>query len=155
MITTLLIIHALCAVTLLGAITHQTLSVWWPVRAGTHGFIASFRAVRAVSYTNAIIVLYALTAAIGGVLLYPTYRITIRPLLEQLHFYPALGLFEFKEHLVALGLGLLPAYWYYWRQPLAAEQAGMRRALTSILAFVVWWGFLVGHILNNIRGFGI
>jgi len=23
-----------------------------------------------------------------------------------------------------------------------------------MLAFVVWWNFLVGHILNNIRGFG-
>ena len=22
------------------------------------------------------------------------------------------------------------------------------------LAFIVWWNFLVGHILNNIRGFG-
>jgi len=23
-----------------------------------------------------------------------------------------------------------------------------------MLAFIVWWNFLVGHILNNIRGFG-
>ncbi|MEA2658241.1 MAG: hypothetical protein QOF64_826, partial [Candidatus Binatota bacterium] len=22
-------------------------------------------------------------------------------------------------------------------------------------AFIVWWGFLVGHILNNIRGFDL
>jgi hypothetical protein len=27
-----------------------------------------------------------------------------------------------------------------------------RRYLTWILAFVIWWNFLVGHILNNIRG---
>jgi hypothetical protein len=27
--------------------------------------------------------------------------------------------------------------------------------LTSLLAFIVWWGFLTGHILNNIRGFGL
>jgi hypothetical protein len=27
-------------------------------------------------------------------------------------------------------------------------------ALTLMLAFIVWWGFLVGHVLNNIRGFG-
>ena len=26
--------------------------------------------------------------------------------------------------------------------------------LTAILAFVVWWNFLVGHIINNVRGFG-
>jgi hypothetical protein len=28
------------------------------------------------------------------------------------------------------------------------------RMLTTLLAFIVWWGFIVGHILNNIRGFG-
>jgi hypothetical protein len=29
-----------------------------------------------------------------------------------------------------------------------------RVALTSILAFIVWWSFLIGHVVNNIRGFG-
>jgi hypothetical protein len=154
MITVLLIIHALCAVTLLGAVTHQALSLWWPAIAGQRSFVANFRAVRSAVYTKAIIILYVTTAGLGATL-YPTYRIGIRPLLEQLHLYPALGLFEAKEHLIAIGLGLLPAYWYYWRQPLLPEQAGVRRALTAILALIVWWGFLVGHILNNIRGFGI
>jgi hypothetical protein len=49
-------------------------------------------------------------------------------------------------------LGLLPAYWYYWRQPLAAEQANIRKFLTTIIAFTIWWNFLVGHFTNNIRG---
>jgi len=26
--------------------------------------------------------------------------------------------------------------------------------VTSIIAVAVWWGFLTGHIINNIRGFG-
>ena len=155
MITTLLIIHGLLAVALLGAITHQAVSVWWPARAGAGGFVDRFRAVRSASYTNAIIALYAVTAVIGGVLLYPTYRLTVRVLLSQLRLNAANGIFEFKEHLVAIGLGLLPAYWYYWRQPLAPEQAGARRALTALLALIVWWSFLVGHVLNNIRGFGL
>jgi hypothetical protein len=63
------------------------------------------------------------------------------------------GSFGLKEHFVAVGLGMLPAYWYFWRQPLAGEQARPRAVITLILAFVVWWSFLVGHILNNIRGF--
>lgn len=155
MITTLLIIHGLLAVALLGALTHQAVSVWWPARAGARNFGASFRAVRAAAYTNAIIVLYAITALVGGVLLYPTYRLTVRVLLVQLRLNAANGIFEFKEHLVAIGLGLLPAYWYYWRQPLAAEAAGTRRALTVMLAAIVWWSFLVGHVVNNIRGFGL
>jgi len=24
-----------------------------------------------------------------------------------------------------------------------------------ILAFIVWWSFLIGHVLNNIMGFGL
>ena len=40
-----------------------------------------------------------------------------------------------------------------WRQP-STEHHGARKAITAILALVVWWNFLTGHILNNIRGFG-
>lgn len=111
--------------------------------------------MRAAAYTNAIIVLYAITATVGGVLLYPAYRLTVRVLLTQLRLNAANGIFELKEHLVAIGLGLLPAYWYYWRQPLTPNSAGTRRALTTVLALIVWWSFLVGHVLNNIRGFGL
>ena len=57
-----------------------------------------------------------------------------------------------KTALIAFGLGLLPAYWQVWRQPLVPEVASARRALTWLLAFFVWWGFIVGHVLNNIRG---
>jgi hypothetical protein len=153
MITTLLIIHGLLAVTMLGALTHQTLALWWPARAGA-SVVTGFRGVRSQIYTNTIIVLFVLTACFGA-LLYPAYRISVRTILEQLRMNAANGLFEFKEHLVAIGLGLLPAYWYYWRQPLAPEHALARRMLTSLLAFIVWWGFLTGHILNNIHGFGL
>jgi len=52
-------------------------------------------------------------------------------------------------------LGMLPAYWYFWRAPDAIEHARARAVLTAILAFIVWWGFLVGHVLNNIRGFDL
>jgi hypothetical protein len=38
--------------------------------------------------------------------------------------------------------------------PLLGEHARTRAALTGMLAFIVWWNFLVGHIVNNIRGFG-
>jgi hypothetical protein len=65
------------------------------------------------------------------------------------------GAFELKENLVAIGLGLLPVYWYYWRQPLAADDARNRRLITLFLTLIAWWGFLVGHVINNIRGFGL
>ena len=79
---------------------------------------------------------------------------TSGPSLERAGHWQALGLFDLKEHFVAIGLALLPAYWVCWRQPRADEPARTRAALTSILAFIVWWSFLIGHVLNNIMGFG-
>jgi hypothetical protein len=46
----------------------------------------------------------------------------------------------------------LPGYWFFWRTPLAPGQAPARRYLTWLLAFLVWWAFLTGHLLNNIKG---
>jgi len=154
MMVALLIIHALMAVTLLGAITHQTISVWLPMRKTAGSFVGRMRSVPAGSYVNAIIVLYLITAILGGII-YPEYRLSIRVVLQQLRLNVPNGLFELKEHFVAVGLGMLPAYWYFWRQPLANDYARTRAVLTAILAFIVWWSFLVGHILNNIRGFEV
>jgi hypothetical protein len=151
--TVLLIVHGLLAVALLGAITHQTASVWLPARKPAGSFVGRFRSVPAPSYANAIIVLYVCTAILGGVI-YAEYRITVRLVLEQLELWKANGVFELKEHFAAIGLGMLPAYWFYWRAPLAQEHTRTRAILTAMLAFIVWWNFLAGHILNNIRGFG-
>ncbi|HKF69934.1 MAG TPA: hypothetical protein VKB36_25490 [Vicinamibacterales bacterium] len=151
MIVVLLILHGLLAVGLLGAITHQALSVLPLASAkGQRTFIDRFRGVNAPAYATPIVVLFVFTA-IGGALLYPQYRIDVRPALEDMQNAAANGVFEIKEHLIAIGLGVLPAYWYFWQQPLNAD-ASARRALTWLLAFFVWWGFIVGHVLNNIRG---
>jgi hypothetical protein len=103
------------------------------------------------AYATAIVVLFVVTA-IGGSLLYPQYRLDVRTALEDLQLRAANGVFEIKEHLVAIGLGLLPTYWLFWKAPLVPEQATARRYLTWLLAFIVWWSFLVGHVLNNIKG---
>jgi hypothetical protein len=154
MIVTLLILHGLLAVALLGAITHQTISVWLPARKSAGSFVGRMRSVPAMSYVNAIIVLYLLTATLGGII-YPSYRLGVRIVLEQMQLHVPNGAFELKEHFVAVGLGMLPAYWYFWKQPLTDAHARTRALLTAMLAFIVWWSFLVGHILNNIRGFDL
>lgn len=151
--TALLIVHGLLAVALLGAITHQTTSVWLPARKSANSFVGRFRAVSGAGYTNTIIVLYVCTAILGGII-YTEYRLGIRVVAEQLELWRETGAFELKEHFAVIGLALLPAYWHFWRLPLADAHARTRAVLTAILAFVVWWNFLVGHILNNIRGFG-
>src|SRR5712671_66680 len=154
MTTALLIIHGLLAVALLGAITHQAVSVWLPARKPAGSFVGRFRSVAAPSYANAIIVLYVCTAVVGGVLIYPEFRVSVRPVLEQLGLWAPLGVFDLKEHFTVIGLASLPAYWNFWRPPLADQHARTRAMLTAMLAFIVWWNFLVGHVLNNIRGFG-
>lgn len=163
MITTLLILHGLLAVALLGAITHQALAACWPSRQPA-GFVSRFRAVSGLSYTNAIIILFVLTFILGGVI-YPAYRLNVRGYLSDYRLLSAEGAFEIKEHVSAIGLGLLPLYWFLWRRTIA-EPAGAdgaaaangsaqvlaRGAVTVMLALIVWYGFLAGHILNNIRG---
>ena len=150
--TALLIIHGLVAVALLGAITHQTLATWAGARERPGSFFGRFRAVRSASFANAVVVMYAVSALLGGIV-YLYFRVDIRPDLERAGHWQTLGLFDIKEHFVAIGLALLPAYWICWRRPRADESPRTRAALTSILAFIVWWSFLIGHVVNNIRGF--
>jgi hypothetical protein len=153
MVTALLIVHGLVAVALLGAITHQTLATWAPAGAREKSFFARFRTVPSAGFANAVVVLYAVTALLGAIV-YLYFKIDIVPALERDRHWQALGLFDIKEDFVAIGLGLLPAYWHCWRRPLADQPGRTRDALTAVLAFIVWWGFLIGHVMNNILGFG-
>jgi hypothetical protein len=149
----LLIVHGLCAVALLGALTHQAISVLWPARARTGSFVSSLRSVPSATYTNAIIVLFILTAILGSII-YTEYRISIRVTLQDYRMHVPEGAFELKEHFLSIGLGLLPAYWYYWRPDPAKAFASTRVMVTALLAAIVWYAFLTGHVLNDIRGFG-
>ena len=152
--TILFIVHALLAVALLGALTHQAVAVLAPVRAGaTAGFVRRFRSVPARSYAGAICVLWVLAFIFGG-LIYTKYRIYVRVPIEQQGLFKTLGAFELKEHLVTIGLGLLPIYWFLWKDARNAAYESSRKWLTIVLAAICWYGFLTGHVLNNVRGFG-
>jgi hypothetical protein len=145
----LLISHGILAVFLLGAITHQALGAAWPVTKKGSGFFQSVRGVNGMSYTNAVIVLFVVTFAI----IYPTYRVSVRTVLQEYRDFKPEGMFEMKEHLLALALALLPIYWLFWHKASEANRVP-RTLVTSVIAVAVWWAFLTGHIINNIRGFG-
>jgi len=153
MATVLLILHGLIAVALLGAITHQMLAVWAPLSARTYSFFGRFRAVQPQGYANAIVGLYVSTALLGAVV-YLYFKVDIQPDLERDRHWHALGFFDLKEDFVAIGWGLLPAYWVSWHRPLPNEYGRTEAVLTTILGFIVWWSFLVGHVVNDIMGFG-
>jgi hypothetical protein len=150
--TALLILHGLVAVALLGAITHQILGTWAPSSARPRSFFGRFRAVQPAGYASTIVVLYGCTALLGAVV-YLYFKVDVQPDLERDRHWHALGFFDLKEDFVAIGLGLLPAYWTSWRGP-ADERGWSAAALTTILGIIVWWSFLVGHVVNDIRGFG-
>lgn len=150
-ITFLLIMHGIFALLLVGALTHQALGVFWPRRPGQTTFVANARGIRPQVYVEAIIILYVVTFILGS-WIYPTYRVFVRPPLEDLRILYAIGLFEMKENFLAVMLAALPAYWFFWRRTQDYPQT--RMWLTGLLVFSVWFSFIVGHILNNVRGFG-
>src|SRR4029078_7199040 len=153
MVTTLLIVHGLVAVALLGAITHQALASWASPASRPGSLFGRVCTVPAASFANPVVILYVATGVLGGIV-YLYFRVDIRPGLEQAGYWQTLWLFDIKEHFVSIGLALLPAYWVCWLRPLAGDSVRSRAILTTILAFIVWWSFLIGHVLNNLRGFG-
>jgi heme A synthase len=148
----LLFVHFLLAVALLAAVTLQAVAVLMPARQAAGNFIDR-SPVPAASYTALIIILYVLQALMGA-WVYVKYRTYVRIPMEEFRRYWTVGSFEFKEHIVAMGLGILPAYWYFWRQPLSAEHAVVRKWLTVFLALSVWYAFVVGHVADDFRGVG-
>ena len=162
LIPLLLLLHVLVAVGLLGAITHQAAAVLRQrprVRAGQ--LIARYAAVESRLFVQSIVVLYIASIVLGA-LIYPTYRLDARIALEELGLYWAVGLFELKEHLGGLGLAVLPLYAFHWRAEAASvgPRAGLppvshaagRIGTTLTLCLIVWFDFIAGHILNNLRG---
>ena len=150
MTTFLLIMHGLMAVALLGGLTHQAFAVLWPARAAG-GFTSAYRAVSAARFTNAIITFYVMTFVLGAVI-YPPYRIAVRTWIERARLWHISGLFEYKEQALAIGLAMLPFFWLVWRNPKDESMDSARKWTTAILCVIVWYSFIAGHIVNNVRG---
>ena len=151
MIQVLIVLHTLVGAALLGAVTHQAFVVARHPTAPGQTFVQRYLGVSSPTFTNTVVLLF-FTATVLGALLYPRYRVDVRPTLEDLQLRAANGIFEIKEHFAAIGLGLLPAYWLAWRRPLSRDGFTARKYFTWMLAFIVWWNFIVGELLNNIKG---
>ena len=149
----LLFVHFAMAVVLLAAVTLQAASVLMPVRQAAGNFVSRVRATPAASYVIPIVFLYVPNFLIGC-WVYIKYRTYVRIPMEQFGHWWTVGTFEFKEHIMTMGIALLPAYWYFWRQPLTEEYAAIRKWLVVFLAISVWYAFLVGHVANDFRGVG-
>jgi hypothetical protein len=86
--------------------------------------------------------------------IYTKYRIFIRIPLEQGGYYKTGGFFDFKEHVSTIGLLMLPAYWFFWKNAQNPQYDSVRKWTTVVLCAMCWFLFIVGHVINNTRGFG-
>ena len=146
----LLIVHGLVSVLLLGALTHQLVSLCWNPRR--KGILSRFASVPSPAFTKAVTYTYVINFAVGA-WIYTHYRYNVKNVLEDIGLHVEVGLFELKEHVAAVALLLIPAYWFYWCCVSQDEQRGARIGVTGFLAFSSWLSFLVGHVVNNARGF--
>jgi hypothetical protein len=144
--------HFVVAVGLLAAVTIQAVVVLMPARR-VAGHYVERGPVSAASYSTLIVVLYVIQALMGA-WIYVKYRTYVRIPMEAFKHWWTVGSFEFKEHIVSMGLGLLPAYWYFWRQPQSMDYDNVRRWITVFLALSVWYSFIVGHVAADFRGVG-
>lgn len=156
MMIVILLLHDLCALFLIGALTHQTAAAWrsTPLTRRPTSIAASFSAVRASVYARSIAISYVITMVLGDVL-YGPYRVDVKTAIFDLELWSWNGIFEIKEHLVALGFFLLVPYVILWHTPQDAALARSRRLLTTLLTIIVWYALVAGHLLNNLKGVGL
>lgn len=151
MVIFLLILHSLVGVALLGALTHQTVALLRRRTVYSGTFVDRYSGVNQGVFTAAVAALFVAEVVLGAII-YPSYRLEVRIPFEEMSMGWAVGLFELKEHFAGLGLGVLPLYAFVWHKAQAQTHRRDRLAITLLLTFIVWWNFLIGHILNNIRG---
>jgi hypothetical protein len=149
----LLFVHFALAVVLLAGVSLQSVAVLMLPARQTIGNMVERAPVPAAAYTTLIVILYVLQALMGA-WIYVKYRTYVRIPMEGFRHWWTVGSFEFKEHVVTMGLALLPAYWYFWREPQPDQHATIRKWVTIFLAFTVWYSFVVGHVANDFRGVG-
>ena len=150
-----LLVHLLLAVALIGALTHQAVAVMMPVRqvAGTRRLRDALPRGAGAGYATAVCVLWVLTFIVGLVHLHQVPH--LHPDSDRAgRLWKTQGFFDFKEHVASIGLMLLPAYWYFWKNAQNPEYDTARKVVTVYLALACWFLFIVGHVLNNTRGFG-
>jgi heme A synthase len=144
----LLFLHFVMAVALLAAVTLQLVTVLAPapVTQSAGNFVERIRATPPRWYVAAIIILYVPTFLLGA-WVYQVSHLRAnsdgadRPLVN-------VGTFEFKEHIVSMGMAMLPAYWYVWREPFS-EALRPAQVADRFLAVAVWYSFLVGHVASD------
>ncbi len=138
----LLVLHALTAMALLGASTHLVIVkiLRWRGRG---------RPRQEQLYSRLIAPLFVVAYGLG-LILYPHFRVNLRAGYLDANQPWASNLFDFKEHLVSLGLPLALALFFL------ARRGPQARPFADLCAVVVWamvlWSSVSGLIVTSVRG---
>ena len=153
MATALLILHGLVAVALLGAITHQTLAAWAPAGARqVRSSAASAPSRPPLRQCHCRSVCARRTVGRGRLSVLQGRH---QPDLERDRHWQALGLFDTQGALRCHRVGTYcQPIGFAGGEPLADEPARTRAALTADPCVHRLVGLSVGHVMNNIMGFG-
>lgn len=140
-----LIIHLVTSILLLGSLTHHLVQI-----VKGNGFRGQ-KPLRRYSFwtTVSYVVCFA-----WGVVIYPSYAYHVRFLYSDANVPWATGLFEIKEHCLAIGLAMLPFYYSASHSITTLDTRQRRLYVLSVwtLTGIVWYSFIVGGILVNVRG---
>lgn len=138
----LLVVHALGAMALLGASTHL-------VVVKVLGWRGRRQERLEQRYSRLIGPLFIATYGVG-LFLYPHFRVNVRARFLDAEHPWASNLFDFKEHLVSLGLPLAVGLFFLARGGPAV------RPVTDTFAVVLWlmvlWSAVSGLIVTSVRG---
>lgn len=142
-------LHAVVAIVLVGAATHQAVVLWGALRGRPRPRLARiYGAVIAVSYVATTLL---------GALAYPAFRVNVRGLYLDANAAWASNLFDIKEDLAALGLPLALGAWWLGRVATRAGESATRPLpLTVVAVFgtaaIVWFGVVSGLLITLTRG---
>ena len=143
----LLFLHLVSAFALVGCMTHDLVLVVQYCRGQFRN-----KALERL-YVQIAFWCYLVVFALGG-LIYPTFRIRVRAAYFDSVLPWATGLFEVKEHLAAIGLGLMLAL-FFLRMDFDPEAEREKLILYVPLCFLIylliWYNIVVGYYLVTLR----
>ncbi len=139
------IVHMVLGLLLLGAFTHHL----WLLFKGQIRERA--KAVGRFAYWG---VLSYIACFVWGCFVYPTYKYYVRWLVQDEVAPWATCLFEIKEHTLAAGLAILPFYYLTSRAIKQMDKTTERLHNLSVVVLnvIIWFAFIVGAILVDLRG---
>lgn len=143
----LVVVHALAAMVLIGASTHQAIIVFGYLRGVYKSRLGRI-------YAATVLVSYLVTFALGAAA-YPAFRYHTRALYLDRYQPWASNLFDVKEHFASLGLPLVIGVFVLSRvlEPKSDRSLLPGYAVLSFgVAAIVWFNVIAGLVVTLARG---